>query len=90
MGIYQTLISFSWGIASFLVATASFVTFILIDKNNDLDASTAFVSLTLFNTIRFPLMIFPMIITSLIQVCLYIRKIYLYFELDNLKKKMFL
>jgi ATP-binding cassette subfamily C (CFTR/MRP) protein 1 len=86
MGIYQTLISFSWGIASFLVATASFVTFILIDKNNDLDASTAFVSLTLFNTIRFPLMIFPMIITSLIQVFLYIRKIYLYFNLNNLEK----
>jgi hypothetical protein len=68
MGIYQTLISFSWGVASFLVATASFVTYILIDKNNDLDPSTAFVSLTLFNNIRFPLMIFPMLIASLIQV----------------------
>ena len=67
MGTYNTIISFSWGAASFLVATASFIAYILMDENNNLDASTAFVSLTLFNIIRFPLMILPQVITSLIQ-----------------------
>ncbi len=66
-GFYSTLISFSWAAASFLVAIASFLTYILMDPNNNLDASTAFVSLTLFNILRFPLMILPQVITSLIQ-----------------------
>ena len=50
------------------IATASFIAFILIDEKNDLDASTAFVSLTLFNMIRFPLLMLPQVITSVIQV----------------------
>lgn len=45
----------------------SFVAFILIDKKNNLDASTAFVSLTLFNIMRFPLTILPQLVTTLIQ-----------------------
>lgn len=67
IGIYSTFISFSWGAASFLIATASFIAYILMDDRNNLDPSTAFVSLTLFNIIRFPLMILPMVITSMIQ-----------------------
>lgn len=54
------------GAISFLVSTASFIVFVLL--GNNLTPATAFVSLTLFNLIRFPLMIFPQIITSLIQV----------------------
>jgi ATP-binding cassette subfamily C (CFTR/MRP) protein 1 len=88
MGIYNTIISFSWGAASFLLATASFIVYILIDENNNLDASTAFVSLTLFNIIRFPLMIFPQVITSLIQANVSmtrIRKFLLKDEIDELQ-----
>nr|QUF59451.1 ATP-binding cassette transporter Abcc1-6-2 [Brachionus angularis] len=66
-GIISSIVSFSSAAASFLIATASFVIYILIDKNNNLDASTAFVSLTLFNIMRFPLMMIPQVITSLIQ-----------------------
>lgn len=86
MGIYNTVISFSWGAASFLVATASFIAYILMDENNNLDPSTAFVSLTLFNIIRFPLMILPQVITSLIQSNVSmtrIRKFLLKDELDE-------
>ena len=66
--IYNVVINFSWGIASFLIASASFVIFILIDSNNNLDASIAFVSLTLFNQMRFPLIILPQLISALVQV----------------------
>lgn len=66
-GIYSVIIMFSWASASFLVATASIICFILINAENNLDASKAFVSLTLFNIIRFPLVMLPQIITSLIQ-----------------------
>jgi ABC-type multidrug transport system fused ATPase/permease subunit len=74
-GVYNTIISFSWGAASFLVATASFMTYILMDPNNNLDASTAFVSLTLFNILRFPLIILPQVISSLIQANVAMKRI---------------
>jgi ATP-binding cassette subfamily C (CFTR/MRP) protein 1 len=51
--------SFTWASAPFLVATVSYSTFVLIDDKNNLDPSTAFVSLTLFYLIRFPLALLP-------------------------------
>ena len=57
--------SFLWTSAPFLVALASFATYVLIDENNVLDANTAFVSLTLFNLLRIPLNILPMLVSIL-------------------------
>ena len=56
--------SFLWTSAPFLVALASFATFVLVDENNVLDANTAFVSLTLFNLLRVPLNILPMLVSN--------------------------
>nr|APD26519.1 ATP-binding cassette transporter subfamily C member 1 X6 protein [Brachionus koreanus] len=64
-GIYNVFIKFSFEISSFVVALASFIVYIV--SGNNLNASTAFVSLTLFNTMRFPLIMFPNVITMLIQ-----------------------
>lgn len=50
------------------VALVSFACFVLIDDNNVLDAKTAFVSLSLFNILRFPLSMLPMLISNLVQV----------------------
>ncbi len=58
------------------VSAASFLTFILIDDKNDMNASTAFVSLTLFNMIRYPIMLLPVIIASLIQAHISFNRIY--------------
>lgn len=41
--------------ASFLICLTSFATFVLIDEKNILDPTKVFVSLTLFNTLQFPL-----------------------------------
>ena len=54
--------SFLWTSAPFLVALASFTCYVLVDENNILDANTAFVSLTLFNLLRIPLNILPMLV----------------------------
>ena len=59
----NAITSFLWTSAPFLVALASFATFVLIDENNVLDANTAFVSLTLFNLLRIPLNILPMLVS---------------------------
>ena len=74
MSVMQTIISFFFGASSFLIATASFIAYIYIDENNNLDASTAFVSLTLFNMIRFPLLMLQQVITAIIQVDITIKQ----------------
>lgn len=52
------------------VALSTFTVYVLIDKNNILDAQKAFVSLALFNILRFPLNMLPMVISSMVQVSL--------------------
>uniref|UniRef100_A0A8C9EWX5 Multidrug resistance-associated protein 1 n=1 Tax=Pavo cristatus TaxID=9049 RepID=A0A8C9EWX5_PAVCR len=57
--------TFTWVCAPFLVALSTFAVYVKIDKNNVLDAQKAFVSLALFNILRFPLNILPMVISSI-------------------------
>lgn len=52
----------------FQVALSTFTVYVLIDENNVLDAQKAFVSLALFNILRFPLNMLPMVISSIVQV----------------------
>uniref|UniRef100_A0A1B0CDW9 ABC transmembrane type-1 domain-containing protein n=2 Tax=Lutzomyia longipalpis TaxID=7200 RepID=A0A1B0CDW9_LUTLO len=59
--------SFIWSCAPFLVALITFATYVLVDEANVLDASTAFVSLSLFNILRFPLSMLPMLISNMVQ-----------------------
>lgn len=76
---------FVWNCAPFLVALASFATYVLIDPvNNVLDSQTAFVSLTLFNTMRGPLFLLPFGIVSMIQGSVSIRRISSYLHEDEL------
>lgn len=51
------------------VALSTFAVYVLIDDQNVLDAQKAFVSLALFNILRFPLNMLPMVISSIVQVC---------------------
>uniref|UniRef100_A0A7N8XQL6 Multidrug resistance-associated protein 1 n=1 Tax=Mastacembelus armatus TaxID=205130 RepID=A0A7N8XQL6_9TELE len=60
--------TFTWVCAPFLVALSTFGVYVLIDEHNVLDAQKAFVSLALFNILRFPLNMLPMVISSMVQV----------------------
>ena len=67
------------------MALASFATFVLVDPvNNILDSETAFVSLTLFNTMRGPLFLLPFGIVSIIQGAVSISRINTFLNLDEL------
>nr|XP_037273420.1 multidrug resistance-associated protein 1-like [Rhipicephalus microplus] len=57
-------IVFSFACAPFLVALVSFGVYVTIDSQNILDANKAFVSLTLFNTVRVPLGLLPLIVSN--------------------------
>uniref|UniRef100_A0A8C0R6T9 Multidrug resistance-associated protein 1 n=1 Tax=Canis lupus dingo TaxID=286419 RepID=A0A8C0R6T9_CANLU len=59
--------TFTWVCTPFLVALSTFAVYVTVDKNNILDAQKAFVSLALFNILRFPLNILPMVISSIVH-----------------------
>ncbi|XP_070201507.1 multidrug resistance-associated protein 1-like isoform X2 [Littorina saxatilis] len=59
--------SFVWTCAPFLVTLATFATYILMSDDNYLDAGKAFVSLSLFNILRAPINLLPMIISMMAQ-----------------------
>ncbi|CAF1923142.1 unnamed protein product [Rotaria magnacalcarata] len=56
-----------WSFAPILVCIATFATYVFSSENNILTAEKAFVSLALFNLLRFPLVVFPSIINSIIE-----------------------
>uniref|UniRef100_A0AAG5CWC8 ABC-type glutathione-S-conjugate transporter n=1 Tax=Anopheles atroparvus TaxID=41427 RepID=A0AAG5CWC8_ANOAO len=66
---------FVWTMAPFLVTLASFAVFVMADEENVLDPQTAFVALALFNILRFPLAMFPMMITFAMQAWVSIKRI---------------
>ncbi|GCB75002.1 hypothetical protein scyTo_0019708 [Scyliorhinus torazame] len=51
----------------FMVTLTSFAVYLAVDPKNVLDAEKAFTSISLFNIMRFPLMMLPMLISSLVQ-----------------------
>nr|KAG5700435.1 hypothetical protein BaRGS_010348 [Batillaria attramentaria] len=59
--------TFTWTVAPFIVTLATFATYIVTSESHYLDAGKAFVSLSLFNILRFPINLLPMIISYLAQ-----------------------
>ena len=72
LGVLTALI---WNSVPLIVACVSFGTFLLINENNNLDPNTAFVSLTLFSMLRFPLNVLPMVIQGLVQMNVSMKRI---------------
>ena len=62
------LIQAIWNLAPFLVSFITFAIYVCIDHQNRLTASKAFVSLSLFNILRFPLAMLPNLVTLIIMV----------------------
>lgn len=47
---------------------ATFAVYVLVDENNILDAQKAFTAISLFNVLRFPMAMLPLVLSSLVQV----------------------
>ena len=58
------------------VSLTTFAVYVLSSPDNVLDAEKAFVSLALFNILRFPLSMLPQLIASLVQVRAFCCEIY--------------
>uniref|UniRef100_A0A8C0GTI2 Canalicular multispecific organic anion transporter 1 n=1 Tax=Chelonoidis abingdonii TaxID=106734 RepID=A0A8C0GTI2_CHEAB len=63
----QAFSIFIFSCAPFLVSVASFAVYVMVDEKNVLDAQKAFTSISLFNVLRFPMAMLPMVISSLVQ-----------------------
>ncbi|CAG5119557.1 unnamed protein product, partial [Candidula unifasciata] len=77
----NALTAFFWSCAPVLVSLTTFGVFVLSSPDNVLDAEKAFVSLALFNILRFPLSMVPNVITTLVQTNVSLQRIQKF--LDN-------
>uniref|UniRef100_A0A8C2UJJ1 ATP binding cassette subfamily C member 3 n=1 Tax=Coturnix japonica TaxID=93934 RepID=A0A8C2UJJ1_COTJA len=66
----NSLSNFAWTSSPFLVALTTFAVYVLVDERNTLDAEKAFVSLSLFNILKFPLAMLPQLISNITSVSL--------------------
>uniref|UniRef100_A0A8C0HJI4 MRP2 protein n=1 Tax=Buteo japonicus TaxID=224669 RepID=A0A8C0HJI4_9AVES len=66
----QSVSIFLFTCAPLLVSLASFAVYVLVDENNILDAQKAFTAISLFNVLRFPMAMLPLVLSSLVQVSL--------------------
>nr|KAG5685655.1 hypothetical protein BaRGS_020897 [Batillaria attramentaria] len=67
--------SFVWTLVPYLVTLASFATYILTSDSGYLDASKAFVSLSLMNIMRRPINLIPQVIPRIIQAAVSLRRV---------------
>ena len=75
IGHLFAFISFFWNCAPFVMSLVTFAVYVLSDENNVLDAEKAFTSLALFNILRTPLSMLPLVITSVVQASVSLKRI---------------
>uniref|UniRef100_A0A1B6CN72 ABC-type glutathione-S-conjugate transporter n=1 Tax=Clastoptera arizonana TaxID=38151 RepID=A0A1B6CN72_9HEMI len=75
---------FLWSCVPFVVALIIFTTYVLADDNNILTPDKAFVALSLINIMRFPMSIFPMLISALIMSSVSIKRINAFMNSEEL------
>ncbi|XP_060884943.1 ATP-binding cassette sub-family C member 3 isoform X2 [Labrus mixtus] len=78
------LSTMAWTSAPFLVALTTFAVYVTVDETHVLDAERAFVSLSLFNILRFPLNMLPQVISSLVQASVSLKRIQNFLSHDEL------
>uniref|UniRef100_A0A8D2LTB3 Multidrug resistance-associated protein 1 n=1 Tax=Varanus komodoensis TaxID=61221 RepID=A0A8D2LTB3_VARKO len=76
--------TFTWVCAPFLVALSTFAVYVTVSEKNVLDAQKAFVSLALFNILRFPLNILPMVISSMVQASVSLKRLRVFLSHEEL------
>ncbi|KAL2082928.1 hypothetical protein ACEWY4_020701 [Coilia grayii] len=65
---FSSISTFIFSAAPAIVSLATFAVFVSVSPNNILDAEKAFTSISLFNILRFPLAMLPMLIGAMVQI----------------------
>ncbi|NWR48200.1 MRP3 protein, partial [Regulus satrapa] len=80
----NSLSTFAWISAPFLVALTTFSVYVSVGEKNILDAEKAFVSLSLFNILKFPLNMLPQVISNIAQTSVSLKRIQQFLSHDEL------
>ncbi|NWQ58725.1 MRP3 protein, partial [Neopipo cinnamomea] len=80
----NSLSTFAWISAPFLVALTTFAVYVSVDEKNILDAEKAFVSISLFNILKFPLNMLPQVISNIAQTSVSLKRIQQFLSHDEL------
>lgn len=73
-----------WNLVPFMVTLLSFVTFVFVDENNKITPDVVFVSLALFNILRQPMTMFPLMITQVMQALISVKRINKFLNSEDL------
>ncbi|KAL3875737.1 hypothetical protein ACJMK2_033658 [Sinanodonta woodiana] len=84
MAYLNSCSTFAWTTAPFIVTLVTFAVYVLSDPNNILDAEKAFVSLSLFNILRFPMSMLPNVISSIVQMVVSLKRLRRFLSNDEL------
>jgi ABC-type multidrug transport system fused ATPase/permease subunit len=85
IGAAQSFATFTWSSTPFFVSCSTFAVFVLV---NDVPLTTdlVFPALTLFNLLTFPLTVLPMVITSIIEASVAVKRLTEFFTADELQE----
>lgn len=91
MGIVQACTSFQFNIVPFLVSSATFIVFVIFNKDTPLSTEIVFPALALFNLLQFPLAIIPMVITAFVEASVSVERLTKFLnneelQVDSVKK----
>lgn len=78
--------TFLWQCSPSVVALVTFAVYINVDDANVLDAEKAFVSISIFNLLRFPLTMLPMLVTNIVMTMVSARRLNKFFNSDEIVK----
>ncbi|CAG5127097.1 unnamed protein product, partial [Candidula unifasciata] len=78
--------TFIWTCAPYIVTLATFATYVLVSESHYLDAGKAFVALSLFNILRFPINLLPMMVSLVVQASVSLKRIGKFLKQKDLDK----
>ncbi|KAL3463968.1 P-loop containing nucleoside triphosphate hydrolase protein [Aspergillus heterothallicus] len=84
IGATQSVANFTWQSTPFLVSCSCFTVFVLIE-DQPLTTAIVFPALTLFNLLTFPLAMLPMVITSIIEASVAVKRLTDFFTAEELQ-----
>ncbi|EAW12826.1 ATP-binding cassette glutathione S-conjugate transporter YCF1 [Aspergillus clavatus NRRL 1] len=84
IGATQSIANFTWQSTPFLVSCSTFTVYVLT-SDKPLTSAVMFPALTLFNLLTFPLSILPMVITSIIEASVAVKRLTDYFTAEELQ-----
>ncbi|KAL1866600.1 hypothetical protein VTK73DRAFT_4630 [Phialemonium thermophilum] len=84
IGAAQALANFTWSTTPFLVSCSTFGVFVLT-SNKPLTTDIVFPALALFNLLTFPLAVLPMVITSIVEASVAVKRLTSYLAADEIQ-----